>query len=399
MEKTLLFYEKDDYYDFKDSKALEGYSIVSIAKLFHNLSLIAEVDVDSEIIDLSALTEYNSIQSIMEQVISQFNGVPIFICDISKREKLEYELRFIFDDFENIDKNSFIKKERKIQTINDSKHLVTKKHKKIIDLDNDELIIFFDEFKNKLYGHSKFKNDFQEQINTFRVFNKLGEHKILSLFLMGESGVGKTEVARVIFDCLKGEKKLAKINFGNYSNEFSLSSLIGSARGYTGSEDGEIFMKVRETDVGVLLIDEFEKSNASLFNYFLNVLETGIMESSLGEQMDLNGFLIIFTSNISKEDFKKRISPELRSRFDYKCMFTLLSDLDKRKYIEFRAERIRKKMNSEFNTELGDTLKNHLLSTVNVSSYKNMRDINKQIKKEFLFYLSTLIESETKSLL
>ncbi|EOR28359.1 hypothetical protein L100_16751, partial [Elizabethkingia meningoseptica ATCC 13253 = NBRC 12535] len=71
MEKTLLFYEKDDYYDFKDSKALEGYSIVSIAKLFHNLSLIAEVDVDSEIIDLSALTEYNSIQSIMEQVISQ----------------------------------------------------------------------------------------------------------------------------------------------------------------------------------------------------------------------------------------------------------------------------------------------------------------------------------------
>ncbi len=80
-------------------------------------------------------------------------------------------------------------------------------------------------------------------------------------------------------------------------------------------------------------------------------------------------------------------------------MFTLLSDLDKRKYIEFRAERIRKKMNSEFNTELGDTLKNHLLSTVNVSSYKNMRDINKQIKKEFLFYLSTLIESETKSLL
>ncbi|OPB87463.1 AAA family ATPase [Elizabethkingia ursingii] len=399
MDKILLFYEKDDYYDFKDSKAEEGFSIVSIAKLFHNLSLITEVEVDSEIIDLSALTEYNSIQSIMEQVISQFNGVPIFICDISKREKLEYELRFIFDGFENIDKNSFIKKEKEIQTINENKQSVAKKHRKIIDLNNDELINFFDEFKNKLYGHSKFKDDFQEQINTFKVFNKLGEHKILSLFLMGESGVGKTEVARVIFDCLKGEKKLAKINFGNYSNEFSLSSLIGSARGYIGSEDGEIFMKVRETDVGVLLIDEFEKSNASLFNYFLNVLETGIMESSLGEQMDINGFIIIFTSNISKEDFKKRISPELRSRFDYKCMFTLLGDLDKRKYIEFRAERIRKKMSSEFDIELGNALKNHLLSTVDVSSYKNMRDINKQIKKEFLFYLSTLTESETKSLL
>jgi ATP-dependent Clp protease ATP-binding subunit ClpC len=205
---------------------------------------------------------------------------------------------------------------------------------------------------------------------------------------MGESGVGKTEVARAIFNCLKGEKKLAKINFGNYSNEFSLSSLIGSARGYIGSEDGEIFMKVRETDIGVLLIDEFEKSNASLFNYFLNVLETGIMESSMGEQMDLNGFIIIFTSNISKEDFKKRISPELRSRFDYKCMFTLLDNFDKKKYIEFRAERIGKKVFIEYNIELGDELKNHLLSKVNVSSYKNMRDINKQIKKEFLSYMS-----------
>ncbi len=187
---------------------------------------------------------------------------------------------------------------------------------------------------------------------------------------------------------MKGKKKLAKINFGNYSNEFSLSSLIGSARGYIGSDDGEIFMKVRETDMGILLIDEFEKSNSTLFNYFLEVLESGKMTSSLGEEMDLNGFIIVFTSNISKEDFKKRISPELRSRFDYKCIFTLLSDNDKMKYIEFRAESISKKVKSEFKIDLGEQLKAYLSTCINVSSYKNMRDINKQIKKEFLTYLS-----------
>lgn len=75
---------------------------------------------------------------------------------------------------------------------------------------------------------------------------------------MGESGVGKTEVARTIYNCLGGKKKLAKVNFGNYSSEFSLSSLIGSARGYIGSEDGEIFIRVRDTDIGIILIDEFE---------------------------------------------------------------------------------------------------------------------------------------------
>ncbi|WP_250255668.1 AAA family ATPase [Chryseobacterium sp. Marseille-Q3244] len=255
------------------------------------------------------------------------------------------------------------------------------------NLTDPELFEFFENFRLKLYGHAKFKDDFEEQIRTFRIFNKLGEHKILSFFLMGESGVGKTEVARNIFNCLNGEKKFAKINFGNYSNEFSLSSLIGSARGYIGSEDGEIFMKVRETDIGLLLIDEFEKSNSALFNYFLEVLESGKMTSSMGKEIDLNGFIIVFTSNISKDDFKNRISPELRSRFDYKCIFTLLSNESKEKYVEFRAENISKKVHSEFQIEIGEQLKNYLLEVVNVSSYKNMRDINKQIKKEFLNYL------------
>jgi ATP-dependent Clp protease ATP-binding subunit ClpC len=386
---TLLFYDKEDFYDFKEAKILEGFSILSVTKLIHNLSLVKEVDINSEIIDLSALTEYNNIQSILEQVIYQFEETPIFICDLSKKEKIEYELRFVFDTFENIDKSSFPKKEKGQKQPNGIQEVAIKKHKKITDLSEDELKLFLNDFNVKLYGHSKFKDDFAEQVRTFRVFNKLGEHKILSLFLMGESGVGKTEVARTIFNCLKGEKNLAKINFGNYSNEFSLSSLIGSARGYIGSDDGEIFMKVRETDIGVLLIDEFEKSNSTLFNYFLEVLESGKMTSSLGEEMDLNGFIIVFTSNISKEDFKKRISPELRSRFDYKCMFTLLSNEEKEKYIEFRAENIRRKVNTEFNVELGNELRTYLISEIDISSYQNMRDINKQLKRVFLRYLTS----------
>lgn len=383
---TLLFYEKDDYYDFKESKEAEGFTIISITKFLHNVSLIDEIDTETEIIDISAMTEYSKIQSIFEEIIGRFNEMQIFICDISKREVLEYELRFVFDSFENVDKDSFIRKERNLTTVGDNS-IISKRHRKIIDLTDSELFEFFENFRSKLYGHAKFKDDFEEQIRTFRIFNKLGEHKILSFFLMGESGVGKTEVARNIFNCLNGEKKFAKINFGNYSNEFSLSSLIGSARGYIGSEDGEIFMKVRETDIGLLLIDEFEKSNSTLFNYFLEVLESGKMTSSMGEEIDLNGFIIVFTSNISKDDFKNRISPELRSRFDYKCIFTLLSNESKKKYVEFRAENISKKVHSEFQIEIGEQLKNYLLVVVNVSSYKNMRDINKQIKKEFLNYL------------
>ena len=84
-----------------------------------------------------------------------------------------------------------------------------------------------------------------------------------------------------------------------------MSSLIGASRGYRDSEDGEIFMKVRDTDVGVLLIDEFEKSNATLFNYFLNVLETGIIEGSLSQQIDLNGFIVILLLIYQKKILRK----------------------------------------------------------------------------------------------
>lgn len=396
--KTLLFYDKEDFFDYKESKTGEGYDISTVSKYTRNPDLISDINSYTEIIDLSVLSEYNTIQFVVEQFLVQFPDDVIFICDSSRRDILEYELRFIFDQFSNVDKDSFIKNDKESsKEITEEK--IKKRHRKIIDLTDEELNAFLDDFNSSLYGHPKFKDDFSEQIRTFRIFNRLKEHKVLSLFLMGDSGVGKTEVARTIFNCLKGNKRLAKINFGNYSNEFSLSSLIGSARGYIGSDDGEIFMKVRDTDIGVLLIDEFEKSNSTLFNYFLDVLESGKMTSSLGDEINIDGFIIIFTSNISKEDFQKRISPELRSRFDYKCMFTLLGDEDKRKYIEFRVRTISKKVNAEFGVEIETDLKNFMDQEINVSIYNNMRDLNKKIKKKFLEFTIAFLSQNKEEII
>ena len=147
-------------------------------------------------------------------------------------------------------------------------------------------------------------------------------------------------------------------------------------------------MRVRDTDVGVILIDEFEKSNATLFNYFLDVLESGKIISSLAEEIDLNGFIIIFTSNISKDNFKEKISPELRSRFDYKGMFTLLHENDKRKYVEFRLKRIIEKYNQEFELKLDDNIYDKIIARIDVEKYHNMRDLNKKIKMLFVKVIS-----------
>jgi ATP-dependent Clp protease ATP-binding subunit ClpC len=97
-----------------------------------------------------------------------------------------------------------------------------------------------------------------------------------------------------------------------------------------------------ESDAGVVLIDEFEKADSAVFNYFLDVLENGKLTSTRAEEYDVDGFVIIFTSNISQVGFKERISPELRSRFDYVEVFNLLTDADKEKFVKFWHREIRR---------------------------------------------------------
>lgn len=391
MKKELLFYNQIEFESIKTLfKSLE-YEVISLSYFLDDLKDLNKFYPYKSgvcVIDVSILGGgyYNTgaIQAIGENVFRLFtNEEIIYICDNRYHDQLKYELRYCFEQFIDIKEkydNFFEQLPATIVT-------TERKHKKITDFTQDEFETFFNSFRESLYGHEKFKDDFYEIAKSFRLFNKIGEHKVLSLFLLGESGVGKTEVARALYKCLGGEENLAKVNFGNYSNEFSLSSLIGSARGYIGSDDGEIFIRVRNTDVGVILIDEFEKSNATLFNFFLDVLESGKMVSSQAVEIDINGFIIIFTSNITKEEFPTRISPELRSRFDYKGHFTRLSNQDKRKYVEYRIGSIIRKYNEHYKESLGEDVVNYFVTNIPVDKYENMRDINKRIKIEFVKYI------------
>ena len=391
MKKELLFYNQIEFESIKTLfKSLE-YEVISLSYFLDDLKDLNKFTPYKSgvcVIDVSILGGgyYNTeaIQAIGENVFRLFtNEEIIYICDNRYHDQLKYELRYCFEQFIDIKEkydNFFEQLPATIVT-------TERRHKKITDFTQDEFETFFNSFRESLYGHEKFKDDFYEIAKSFRLFNKIGEHKVLSLFLLGESGVGKTEVARALYKCLGGEENLAKVNFGNYSNEFSLSSLIGSARGYIGSDDGEIFIRVRNTDVGVILIDEFEKSNATLFNFFLDVLESGKMVSSQAVEIDINGFIIIFTSNITKEEFPTRISPELRSRFDYKGHFTRLSNQDKRKYVEYRIGSIIRKYNEHYKESLGEDVVNYFVTNIPVDKYENMRDINKRIKIEFVKYI------------
>ena len=73
---------------------------------------------------------------------------------------------------------------------------------------------------------------------------------------------------------------MAKVNFGIYSSHDALNRLYGSPLGYIGSDGGELLKRIQESDVGLILIDEFEKADSAVFNYFLDVLENGKVVNS-----------------------------------------------------------------------------------------------------------------------
>lgn len=390
MERRLLFFEMNQFKKLKDSFTAAGKSIFSITYYLEN-NKIQELD-DNAVIDISSLagiiSSNSNIQFQFEQLFNIFPDEALFIADKKYREELVYLFRYCFEEFEDSDIGV-----DEIQIGSDSENEVKEinhKVKKIIDLPDDEIEAFFQLFDDKLYGHEKFKEEFRSAVNSYRVFNKIGEHKILSLFLMGDSGVGKTEVARTIHKALGSNKKLAKINFGNYSSHDALNSLIGSPLGYIGSDGGELLKRVLESDVGVILIDEFEKANSAVYNYFLDVLENGKITNTRAEEYDVNGFIIVFTSNITKDDFKNKISPELRSRFDYVGAFNLLTDEDKAKFVKYRFSEIITQYEKQMGEKLPGNAHVDLVSKVNVAKYSNMRHLNKKIKDTFVKYIKVL---------
>lgn len=382
--KQLLFYNKRQFFNFKKKQISAGHELLSMSQFLSSLKIEELDDAAEYYVDLSSLAGFiktNDTQMLhLEQLFNTFGDNVTFICDKIYENDIRYTLRYVFDDFADIE----IEADEISTEQNDSTPEKSNQVKKIIDLNEAELKAFFSAFDSRLYGHERFKEEFKEIVESFRVFNKLGEHKILSLFLMGDSGVGKTEVARSIHKALGSKSKLAKINFGNYSSHDALNSLIGSPLGYIGSDGGELVKRMNESDIGLILIDEFEKADNAVFNYFLDVLENGKIVNSQAEEYDVNGYIIVFTSNISKDDFKKKISPELRSRFDYKGMFNLLTDDDKIKFVHFRVNQIVDKYKELVSANLPNKLHDEIVGSIDVKQYKNMRDLNKKIKDTFV---------------
>jgi ATP-dependent Clp protease ATP-binding subunit ClpC len=163
-----------------------------------------------------------------------------------------------------------------------------------------------EELKNRVIGQDEAITKLVKAIQRTRVGLKDPKKPIGSFVFLGPTGVGKTELAKVMATYLfDKEDALIRIDMSEYMEKFSVSRLVGAPPGYVGYEEGgQLTEKVRRKPYSVVLLDEIEKAHPDVFNLLLQVLDDGILTDGLGRRVDFRNTIIIMTSNIGVRDLK-----------------------------------------------------------------------------------------------
>ncbi len=178
--------------------------------------------------------------------------------------------------------------------------------KRIAQNESQKLLSMKDELADSVIGQDEAIAMLTKAIQRTRVGLKDPKKPIGSFVFLGPTGVGKTEMAKVLAQYLfDKEDALIRIDMSEYMEKFSVSRLVGAPPGYVGYEEGgQLTEKVRRKPYSVVLLDEIEKAHPDVFNILLQVLDDGVLTDGLGRRVDFRNTIIIMTSNIGVRDLK-----------------------------------------------------------------------------------------------
>ena len=178
--------------------------------------------------------------------------------------------------------------------------------KRIAQNESEKLMGMNDELSKKVVGQDEAIQKLVKAIRRTRVGLKDPRKPIGSFIFLGPTGVGKTELAKVLSTYLfDKEDTLIRIDMSEYMEKFSVSRLVGAPPGYVGYEEGgQLTEKVRRKPYSVILLDEIEKAHPDVFNILLQVLDDGVLTDGLGRRVDFRNTILIMTSNIGVRDLK-----------------------------------------------------------------------------------------------
>lgn len=160
--------------------------------------------------------------------------------------------------------------------------------------------------KGKVIGQDEAVSKVVKAIQRNRAGLKDPNKPIGSFIFLGQTGVGKTQLAKILSsELFDSEDALIRIDMSEYMEKFAISRLIGAPPGYVGYEEGgQLTEKVRRKPYAVILLDEVEKAHPDVFNMLLQVMDDGYLTDSLGRKIDFRNTILIMTSNIGARKLK-----------------------------------------------------------------------------------------------
>lgn len=243
---------------------------------------------------------------------------------------------------------------------------------KIATAESNKLAELPNVLKKKLIGQDDAVDKVARAIQRNRAGLKDPNKPIGSFIFLGQTGVGKTQLTKVLArELFDSEDSLIRIDMSEYMEKFAISRLVGAPPGYVGYEEGgQLTEKVRRKPYAVILLDEIEKAHPDIFNMLLQVLDDGYLTDSLGRKIDFRNTIIIMTSNIGArqiKDFgqgvgfgtaakkaqegdhnrgviekalKKAFAPEFLNRIDDVVVFNTLEKEDIHKIIDIELKKV-----------------------------------------------------------
>jgi ATP-dependent Clp protease ATP-binding subunit ClpC len=265
----------------------------------------------------------------------------------------------------------------------------------------------------KLIGQKDAIEKVVKAIQRNRAGLKAPDKPIGSFIFLGQTGVGKTQLAKILAsEIFESEENLIRIDMSEYMEKFAVSRLVGAPPGYVGYEEGgQLSEKVRRRPYSVILLDEVEKAHPDIFNMLLQVLDDGFLTDSLGRKVDFQNTIIIMTSNIGarqvkdfgsglgfetasqkaqsseiekgviQKELKKTFSPEFLNRIDDIVIFNALEPKDIRLIVDIELVKLIERVQKlSYEISVTDSAKDFIAEKGYDSKF-GARPLNRAIQK------------------
>jgi ATP-dependent Clp protease ATP-binding subunit ClpC len=264
---------------------------------------------------------------------------------------------------------------------------------KVSETENQKLSKMYEVVSSRVVGQDEAVREVVRAIQRGRVGMKDENKPVYSGILIGNSGVGKTELAkqlaRYLFD---SDDSLTRIDMSEYMEKFSINKIIGSPQGYIGYDDSNFLDKIRRKPYSVVLFDEVEKAHPDVLNLFLQMLDDGHMSDSHGRKVSFKNCIILMTSNVGtriakdfgsgvgfntnaklgsndsniksviEKELKKKFAPEFINRLDGIIYFKDLGRDEIIKIVDLELTKtFTRAKNIGFDLVIDESLKNHLI--------------------------------------